>query len=205
MRNVKLVHNSVYNGSFKLRKLNLLFVFQVNCPGCFIYGIPVVNQLTEMFQGRLSILGLSTAFEDFNLNTVINTEAFVLTGKTVGETKKFFQSNIRYQIPQVKFPVAFDELVSGKEFVSDSHIDEICSVNPNFKYWPKYEQEAFHEKVRNHYFKQTLVAKSFALNQLKGTPSFVFFNERKEVILEHFGQLDFLKLLDWINLRLDKD
>jgi len=37
---IQLKIDRVLQGSFDLKALNLLFVFQVNCPGCFIYGFP---------------------------------------------------------------------------------------------------------------------------------------------------------------------
>ena len=40
-------------------------VFQVNCPGCFIYGIPEAIDTYEKYaKNGAVILGLATAFED---------------------------------------------------------------------------------------------------------------------------------------------
>ena len=33
-------------------KVLIIFVFQVNCPGCFLYGFPEVIELYESFQGQ---------------------------------------------------------------------------------------------------------------------------------------------------------
>jgi len=64
----------VLQGSFDLKALNLLFVFQVNCPGCFLRFF-LVNKLHWKYrQSGLNVLGLSTAFEDFEYNTAANTE-----------------------------------------------------------------------------------------------------------------------------------
>lgn len=49
-------------------KGNVLFVevFQVNCPGCFIYGIPeAVEMYKKYYKDDLMVLGVATAFEDF--------------------------------------------------------------------------------------------------------------------------------------------
>jgi hypothetical protein len=35
---IRLEIDKVLQGSFDLQPINLLFVFQVNCPGCFLYG-----------------------------------------------------------------------------------------------------------------------------------------------------------------------
>jgi hypothetical protein len=43
----------------------LVEVFQVNCPGCFIHGIPqVVEMHSESYQHGLRVLGIATAFEE---------------------------------------------------------------------------------------------------------------------------------------------
>ena len=77
MQKLALHYNNLLKGSFELKKLNFLFVFQVNCPGCFLYGIPLVNELYKEFQKDISFLGLSTAFENFDLNTATNTKLLV--------------------------------------------------------------------------------------------------------------------------------
>ncbi|MGL5795832.1 MAG: hypothetical protein ACRC06_15820, partial [Waterburya sp.] len=72
---IQLKLDRVLQGSFDLKALNLLFVFQVNCSGCFIYGFPLVNKLHWKYrQFDLNVLGLSKAFEDFEYNTAANTE-----------------------------------------------------------------------------------------------------------------------------------
>ena len=64
MRTLKLKYNSLLQGDFKLGKLNFLYTFQVNCPGCFFYGFPVVNELFLKHKDKVNFLGLLTAFED---------------------------------------------------------------------------------------------------------------------------------------------
>ena len=88
MKKLRLEYASLLQGEFAPGKRNLLFVFQVNCPGCFFYGFPMVNNLQKTFGEQLSFLGLSTAFEDFELNTHANTSLLLSEKKLVGETKK---------------------------------------------------------------------------------------------------------------------
>ena len=50
-------------------------VFQVNCPGCFLYGIPQAISLYEKFKDKnVKVLGVATAFEDYDKNTIQNLE-----------------------------------------------------------------------------------------------------------------------------------
>jgi len=108
MKKMVLHHTGVINATFEPKQLNLLFVFQVNCPGCFIHGILVVNHLVERFQDRLPVLGLSTAFEDFHLNTRQHTEGLIFEGEVVGATEHYFEQSPKARVPELRFPVAFD-------------------------------------------------------------------------------------------------
>ena len=89
----------------------LVEVFQVNCPGCFLYGIPEAINIYNKYKDQgVRVLGIATAFEDFDKNTVENLEMLAKTGDTVGETKKALSmygkssdGKIPYKIP---FPLA---------------------------------------------------------------------------------------------------
>ena len=53
----------------------LVEVFQVNCPGCFLYGIPEAIEMYKKYhKDGLTVLGVATAFEDFDKNTLENLE-----------------------------------------------------------------------------------------------------------------------------------
>jgi len=45
----------------------LVEVFQVNCPGCFLYGIPQAIDIYQKYSKEgLTVVGVATAFEDFD-------------------------------------------------------------------------------------------------------------------------------------------
>ena len=51
----------------------MIEVFQVNCPGCFIYSLPKAVELYEKYHEHgLVVIGLATAFEDYDKNTFEN-------------------------------------------------------------------------------------------------------------------------------------
>lgn len=58
---------------------------------------------------RINVLGLSTAFEDFELYTAANTQKLLQSGEMVGVTQQYFQEKQieRYGMP-LKFAIAFD-------------------------------------------------------------------------------------------------
>ena len=80
----KLNYGKLLQGTFKAGNYNLAFVFQVNCPGCFFYGIPVFNTLYNQFSDKINFIGISTAFEYFKYNTLENTKKLLLNGELVG-------------------------------------------------------------------------------------------------------------------------
>src|SRR5689334_13018354 len=107
-----LRYSEVVQGTFTLGKLNLLLVFQVNCPGCFAYALPVALRIYEDYKNKgLTVLALSTAFEDFDLNTLGNTIRLIEKGEVVGETQKMLERAGYPKFPlSIPFDVAFDEL-----------------------------------------------------------------------------------------------
>src|SRR5207245_10332025 len=67
--------------------LVLVEVFQVNCPGCFLYGIPQATDIYQKYRKEgVTVLGVANAFEDFDKNTVENLELLLIEGDVIGET-----------------------------------------------------------------------------------------------------------------------
>ena len=65
----------------------LVEVFQVNCPGCFLNGIPEAIDIYNKFKDRgVTVLAVATAFEDFDKNNIENLLKLVGTGEVIGET-----------------------------------------------------------------------------------------------------------------------
>ncbi|PKP13338.1 MAG: hypothetical protein CVU08_05995 [Bacteroidetes bacterium HGW-Bacteroidetes-3] len=193
-------------GKFELKKVNIAFIFQVNCPGCFIYGIPLMNELYPKFKEKISFMGISTAFEDFGLNTEENTIKLLIDGTMVGETKKYFSENLsvdKYD-HKIHFPVAFDCLETSNVFLSEKNIDAICNGNPNYKIWPDFEQKMMREKIISYYNKFELIAKTFTLNQLNGTPSFIIFDNNYFILKSFFGHQELTEITNKLNSSLNE-
>jgi hypothetical protein len=47
MKKLELQFDKELKGKFNLKNLNILLVFQVNCPGCFSYALPLFNTLYQ--------------------------------------------------------------------------------------------------------------------------------------------------------------
>jgi len=104
-------------------------VFQVNCPGCFLNSIPEMIDIYNKYREEgVKVLGVATAFEDFDKNTLENLEMLLKTGEVIGETKKAFEQygklvdgKLPYKIP---FPVAMDSLIKQTGDVSKEKMQD---------------------------------------------------------------------------------
>ncbi|MEZ4923112.1 MAG: hypothetical protein R2780_08095 [Crocinitomicaceae bacterium] len=197
MNSLELKYQStMIQGEFNLKSLNFLLVFQVNCPGCFFYALPLFNKLfSDVNLKEYSFLGLSTAFEDFDYNTTKNTELLCSEGILVGETKKALESHGYHSIPyQLDFPVAMDYEMNSSDS-SVALIERICRLNPNFKIWPDWEQEAMRQKVESYLDQLERISYTFTANQLKGTPSLIVFDENYQVQAKWFGHVTYEEVI----------
>ena len=92
MPTLNLQASEYLQGQFTEKNLNLLLVFQVNCPGCFLYAMPLFNELYRAYSNRLGFIGLSTAFEDYEYNNVQNTKALLSDGILLEKPKRPWQA-----------------------------------------------------------------------------------------------------------------
>lgn len=189
MKKLHLKTSRIIQGDFAPEKTNLLLIFQVNCPGCFVYALPLAARLHGAYRDRqVKILALSTAFEDFALNTVANTQRLVEAGELVGMTQLFFQSQgiSKFPLP-LDFPIAFDRIGAGQEIFTDADIDLFCMPSaepdrPNARL-PDGPRPYLKQLLQS----QTISSYTFTLNQLQGTPSWVLFDERFSILAQWFG------------------
>src|SRR2546422_5164465 len=82
------VHGKPTNIDEEKGNVILIEVFQVNCPGCFLYGIPEAITIYKKYKNDgVKVLGLATAFEDFDKNTLDNLKLLIYDGEIIGETR----------------------------------------------------------------------------------------------------------------------
>ena len=189
MQKLILHHEPLLSGTFEVSPLNFLFVFQVNCPGCFLYGIPMVNQLYMEFGKEISFLGMSTAFEDYEYNTLQHTQALISKGEIIGETKKALKQHglERYPYP-IDFPIVMDKK-SNESFDFNHAAIQICNTSPRYQMASPDEQKLFFSNVIHYLKNQPQLSLTFTLNQLKGTPTFLVFNDTYNILYHQFGHV----------------
>ncbi len=169
-------------------------VFQVNCPGCFMYGIPESIEIYNKYKSEgVSVLGMATAFEDFDKNTLENLQLLLETGETIGETKKMLSQygesqgdKIPYKIP---YPVAMDSLVKQSGEVTKEKMDSLIKNQiPNFDEQPENYKNQIYDRVKDYFKSKEFSAETFEMYALPGTPSSILV-DRKGILCDvSFGQ-----------------
>ncbi len=177
----------------------LLEVFQVNCPGCFMYGIPEAIEIYKKYhKDGVMVLGLATAFEDYDKNTIENLELLLRTGEVIGETLSVLEqygqlkgNKLPYRIP---FPVAMDSIKKESANLTQSKLMDFVEAHfPDFRSYNEQYRADLIERVKNYLKTKEYSAETFEEYALRGTPSTVIID--KKGMLRHvaFGQNGFLE------------
>ncbi len=189
-------------------KVVLVEVFQVNCPGCFLYGIPQAIDIYNKYRkDGVTVLGVATAFEDFDKNTLENLEILLTTGETIGETKKALDQHgqlvegkkLPYKIP---FPVGMDLLKKENGTINQEKIDEVIEANvPGFDSYNANQKAEIVDRVKQYLKGKEYSAQTFEQYALRGTPSTILIDKKGVLRDVGFGQNEILeenikKLLD---------
>lgn len=172
----------------------LVEVFQVNCPGCFLYGIPeAINIYNKYHSEGVTVLGVATAFEDFDKNTKENLDLLLKTGEVIGDTKeglsqygKLVDSKLPYKIP---FPVGMDSLIKETGDISELRIKSFINKQiPDFDSQSEdYKNQIIH-RVKEYLKSKEYSAETFEEYSLNGTPSTIVV-DRKGILRDvSFGQ-----------------
>lgn len=178
----------------------VLEVFQVNCPGCFMYAIPEAIRLYNSYRDDgVRVLGLATAFEDFDRNTLENLRLLSETGQVIGETRKALAMSgqlregdrLPYEIP---FPLGMDNLTkTSGEPGRDAIMDVIYPQVPDFDSRPENYRVHIMQRVKEYLMSKEYSAETFEKFALRGTPSTILV-DRKGILRDvSFGRTDHLE------------
>jgi thiol-disulfide isomerase/thioredoxin len=166
-------------------KVIVVEVFQVNCPGCFIYGLPeAIDTFQKYNNNDVVVLGLATAFEDFDKNTLENLKLLLKENKVIGETlttltfqsKLLNEGKLSYSIP---FPVGMDMLVKEKLPIEEKRIMEFVNANvPDFDLYHQKDKEQIISRVKSYLETKPYSPLTFEEYSLRGTPSSMFIDKK---------------------------
>ena len=179
----------------------LVEVFQVNCPGCFMHAIPeAINIYNKYKDDGVRVLGIATAFEDFDKNTLENLKMLVETGEVVGETKEALSmygqlkdGKLPFKIP---FPLGMDNLTKTSGEISQEKILQfIYPQIPEFDSQPEEYKKQIIERVKSYMKSKEYSAETFEKFALQGTPSTILV-DRKGILRDvSFGQAGHVEAL----------
>lgn len=162
----------------------LVEVFQVNCPGCFLYALPQAVDLYQRYKDQgLTVLGVATAFEDFDKNNLENLIHLIKDGRVIGETQrvlsqqgKLIADRLSFRIP---FPVAMDNLQKRQIDVTQDEIETFINRRiPDFEQQTQTYQQKIRQQAQHYFQSLTYHAETFELFDLKGTPSYILVDKQ---------------------------
>jgi thiol-disulfide isomerase/thioredoxin len=175
-------------------KVVLIEVFQVNCPGCFKYALPnAIEIYKNNSRDDVVVLGLATAFEDYDKNTLDNLKLLLTSGKVIGETFNALSQyrqlvdgdKLNYKIP---FPVAMDVLRKNThDFTDNNVIDFIESNINNYNSYSEQDKKVLFERVKQYLKNKKYSALTFDEYKLQGTPSAILVDKKGNLRNVFFG------------------
>ena len=175
-------------------------VFQVNCPGCFLYGLPQAISIYEKYRNKeVKVFGIATAFEDYDKNTLENLQLLLSEGKVIGETYKMLHQygklinndKLYYKIP---FPVAMDNIIKMPKQISNEMIEKFIEVYfSEYKPISEKDKEELRFKVKSYLQNKEYSADTFELYKLKGTPSSIIIDKDGILRYSFFGSEGYLE------------
>lgn len=178
----------------EINNVILVEVFQVNCPGCFIYGIPDAIEIYRKYNKRnVTVLGIATAFEDFDKNTLENLKLLLFTGEVIGETRNALSQygqliegkKLPYKIP---FPIAMDSLKKESNvFTEGTVMDFIESNVPDFRSYSESDKSVLINRAKQYLKAKQYSAETFEEYGLRGTPSSILIDKYGIVRQINFG------------------
>ena len=178
----------------EINNVILVEVFQVNCPGCFMYGIPDAIKIYRKYNNRnVTVLGIATAFEDFDKNTLDNLKLLLLTGEVIGETRnalsQYGQLIEGYILPyKIPFPIAMDSLKKESNVLTERKVMDFIESNvPDFSSFSESDKSVLIERVKQYLKTKQYSAETFEEYGLRGTPSSILIDKNGIVRQINFG------------------
>ena len=175
-------------------------MFQVNCPSCFIYGLPEAIEIHNRYSTQgVVVLGLATAFEDYDKNTTENLKLLLSKRETIGETLHALRSQgqlvdgnkLSYSIP---FPVANDLLIKEKHPLEDERVMKFIRANvEDFDMYHPKDKDQITKRVREYLESRPYIAATFEAYGLKGTPSTIYIDKKGNLRETYFGSQGMMK------------
>lgn len=154
-----------------------------------MHGFPLLKELQTYFGNNLSCVALSTAFEDFDLNTPENTRLLFTRGELVGETLKAQRADLlTWDSSSIAFPVLMDDVIGQADLLQSEFIDRIIeNIRDGTPAASPLDHINMRSTLSNYFGQLPKCGYTFASNLMRGTPSFFLFTDTMEIITQWFG------------------
>lgn len=178
-------------------ELQLMLLFQPNCPGCHTYALPLANELASVKQD-FDIYSVSTAFEDFEFNNE-RTARLLLQGKHVGVSKDQLGEAAQH-IP--KMPVAHDIVIPKEEASEEMKSMALEASKSNARVQlegrlPITVLETHLSGVGEEVLPDKIPEVFYRVHAM-GTPTWVLHSADGTVLDTRFGQVSKGQMISWI-------
>lgn len=175
----------------------LVEVFQVNCPACFMYAIPDAIKIHQRYGKKgVKVIGLATAFEDYDKNTVDNLKLLIDKQQVIGDTYKALAESglqingnkLPYRIP---FPVAVDSIIKKNNDPNKNRaISFVESSTSNFSSVDDKYKLMLIQRMQKYFDSRLYYAETFEQYSLQGTPSSILIDKHgilRQVTFAQYG------------------
>ena len=142
---------------------------------------------------------MSTAFEDYDKNTLENLQSLLSEGKVIGETYRALQQygklvdkdKLYYKIP---FPVAMDNVIKTPTEITEDMIKDFIEVYfHDYGYSSQNERKDLESKVKVYLQNKKYSAETFEMYRLRGTPSSIIIDSEGILRYSFFGSEGYLE------------
>lgn len=183
--------------------LRLCVLIQPNCPGCIQHAIPTANNLLLSNHQNFDVYCISTAFENFDLNTFGNANK-LLQGQLVGESQRVLGGTTTENGVPV-MPLAHDTVVCKSEASESLIALALEATKQNARQQasilgiPSDKLEQVLSQLNSAEVLPEKIARVFYTVRAQGTPTWILHNSAGTVLDCRFGHYNNEQLLDWIH------
>jgi hypothetical protein len=164
-----------------------------------------LKELQTYYGNKLSCIALSTAFEDFQINTEENAKLLVNTGELVGERIKSTGSwYLNWESSTLSLPILIDEVINQSELQKSEFVESVIINMLDQTTTSPLEQENMRTSLHNYFSQLPQCGKTFAANLMRGTPSFFLFTDSMEILVQWFGHGDSRLIRNKLDIFIDK-
>ena len=204
--------------------MKLCLLVQPNCPGCHQFALPVLNELYKELEKQKSqqpqqqvdvdIYVVSTAFEDFEYNTIESAQKMVYDQELIGISRQVLGPSSDRYYNDLSMPVAHDMVVSKEiapveliqlalQATKEQVKQELNQTMQSQESQQEQEQQQSSldmilQRLDVHVLPEKLAHVFYAVHA-RGTPTWILHDCNGQVLDQQLGSLSKEQLCLWID------